>query len=118
MEDITSNKRFWRAQWRYSMPKGTIRRLELDRGYGFIMVEQGGDIFFHYSKLQGVDYNSLRGGQDVEFDIGKGLDGRSQAVNVRLAATEINQSDSEATALEDVGATPSEPEAEESTRED
>ena len=75
------------------MTKGTIIRLELDRGYGFIKTEQEEHIFFHHSKLQGVDYNSLRGGQEVEFDTGQGRDGRSQAVNVRPATTESSQSE-------------------------
>ncbi|MFC1924785.1 cold-shock protein [Chloroflexota bacterium] len=99
------------------MPKGTIRRL-IDRGFGFIKTEQGEDLFFHRSELQGVDYNSLREGQEVEFEVGRGRDGRSQAEKVRLAATESSQSESEATALEDVGAPASEPEAEETKQED
>jgi CspA family cold shock protein len=67
------------------MPKGTIRRLMVDRGYGFIKTEGRGDIFFHGSELQRVDYSSLREGQQVEFEVGKGHDGRPQAVKVRLA---------------------------------
>ena len=67
------------------MPKGTIRRLIVDRGFGFIKSERGEDLFFHRSELQGVDYNSLREGQGVEFEIGRRADGRQQAVRVRLA---------------------------------
>ena len=66
------------------MPKGTIRRL-IDQRYGFIKSEHGEDLFFHRNELQGVDYNSLREGQKVEFEVGKGRDGRPQAVKVRLA---------------------------------
>ena len=99
------------------MPNGTIRRLT-DRGYGFIKTEQGEDLFFHRNELRGVDYNSLREGQEVEFEVGRGRDGRSQAVRVRLAVTENSQGEAAAAALEDVGATPSEPEAEETTQGD
>jgi len=67
------------------MPKGTIRRLITDRGFGFIKTEQGEDLFFHRNQLQGVDYNSLREGQQVEFEVGRGRNGRLQAVRVRLA---------------------------------
>ncbi|MFC2018157.1 cold-shock protein [Chloroflexota bacterium] len=88
------------------MPTGTIRRL-MDRGYGFIKTEEGEDLFFHRNELQSVDYNSLIEGQGVEFEVGRGRDGRSQAVRVRLAA-----------ALEDVEATPSEPQAEDTMQED
>ena len=67
------------------MPKGTIRRLMADRGYDFIRTEGREDIFFHRSELQGVDYSSLREGQQVEFDLGKGRVGRTVAVKVKLA---------------------------------
>jgi len=68
------------------MPKGTIRRLIAGRGFGFIKTEQGEDIFFHRNELQGVDYDSLVEGQEVEYEVGQGRNGRSQAVRVRLAA--------------------------------
>ena len=71
------------------MPKGTIRRL-MDRGYGFIKSELGEDLFFHSSELQGVDFNSLKEEQAVEFEVGKGPDGRSRAVSVRLSETQAD----------------------------
>lgn len=69
---------------RYAIPKGTIRRLITDQSFGFIQTEQGEDLFFHRSQLQGVDYASLREGQQVEFEVGQGPDG-SCADKVRLA---------------------------------
>ena len=69
------------------MPKGTIRRL-MDRGYGFIKTEQEGDLFFHRNDIEGVEFNSLSEGQEVEFEMGQGRDGRPQAVKVRLAQPE------------------------------
>jgi len=66
------------------MPKGTIKRLITDRGFGFIRTEQGGDLFFHRNQLQGIDYDSLSKGQQVEFEVGQGGDGRPLATNVRL----------------------------------
>ena len=66
------------------MPKGTIRRL-IDQSYGFIQVESGEDLFFHRNELQGVDYGSLREGQQVEFEVGRGQNGREQAVRVTVA---------------------------------
>jgi len=67
------------------MPKGTIRRLIADRGFGFIQTAEGKDLFFHRSELQEVDYSSLREGQEVEYEVGQGRNGRSEAVRVRLA---------------------------------
>jgi len=66
------------------MAKGTIRRLIADRGFGFIQTTEGTDLFFHRNELQGVEFDTLREGQEVEFDMGKGRDGRPQAVVVRL----------------------------------
>ncbi|MFC1968681.1 cold-shock protein [Chloroflexota bacterium] len=81
------------------MTKGTIKRLITGRAFGFIGTEEGGDIFFHLSDLQGVDYYSLREGQEVEYEVGQGKNGRSRAVGVKLAGTEISQD--EAATLED-----------------
>jgi CspA family cold shock protein len=66
------------------MPKGTIKRL-MDRGFGFIKTEeQEADLFFHRNDTEGVEFASLREGQEVEFEIGQGRGGRPQAVKVRL----------------------------------
>jgi CspA family cold shock protein len=60
-----------------SMPKGTIRRLITDRGFGFIRVTEGLDLLFHRNELQGVGFSSLREGQEVEFEVGRGRNGRT-----------------------------------------
>jgi CspA family cold shock protein len=70
------------------MAKGTIRRLITDRGFGFIQTAEGKDLFFHRSQLEGVDYSSLREGQEVEFEVGQGRSSRPEAVRVRLAQPE------------------------------
>jgi len=57
----------------------------MDRGYGFIKTEQEEDLFFHRNDMEGVEFTSLSEGQEVEFEVGKGRDGRPQAVKVRLA---------------------------------
>ena len=67
------------------MPKCTIKRLIADRGFGFIQTDEGKDLFLHRSNLEGVDYSSLREGQQVEYEVGKGRNGRPEAVRVRLA---------------------------------
>jgi CspA family cold shock protein len=69
------------------MPKGTIKKL-MDRGYGFIKGDQEQDLFFHRNDLEGIDFNSLSEGQEVEFELGQGRDGRPQAVKVSLSKPE------------------------------
>ena len=51
------------------MAKGTIRRLITDRGFGFIKTEDGKDIFFHRSNLEGVEFSSLNEEQEVEYEV-------------------------------------------------
>jgi len=68
----------------------------MDRGFGFIKTEQEGDLFFHRNELEGVEFNSLREGQEVEFEKGQGRDGRPCAVKVKLAGTENSQAEAEA----------------------
>ncbi len=71
------------------MAKGTIRRLITDRGFGFIKTEDEADLFFHRSDLEGVEFNSLSEGQEVEFEKGQGRDGRPAAVKVRFTGTQV-----------------------------
>ena len=72
------------------MPKGTIKGL-MERGFGFIKTEDGTDLFFHRSALEGVEFNSLSVGQEVEFEKSQDPNGRPAAVKVR--PTEIQASD-------------------------
>ena len=65
------------------MPTGTVKFYKIDKGYGFIITDDGGaDIFVHHSEIQTAD-NTLKGGQKVEFKIGKGPKGLC-AVKVKL----------------------------------
>ncbi len=49
--------------------QGTIKRLT-DRGFGFIAPEDGSaDLFFHSSELVGVQFNDLREGDKVTFEV-------------------------------------------------
>lgn len=63
---------------------GTIKKVIADRGFGFITGQDGRDVFFHRSVLQGVAFESLRQGQTVEFDVEQGPKG-PRATNVRVA---------------------------------
>ena len=71
------------------MPKGTIKKL-MDNGFGFIKTEEGKDLFFHRNEIEGVEFSSLRAGQEVEFEMGQDSKGRPQAVKVRLVETQAD----------------------------
>lgn len=67
------------------MNQGTIVRLVRDRGFGFIRLASGEEIFFHATGVTGYPFDSLQEGQTVSFDISQDTRGRGQrAVNVRL----------------------------------
>ena len=54
------------------MPKGTIKRLIRTGALGLFGQTEGKDLFLHRSELQGVDFSSLREGQQVEFEVRAG----------------------------------------------
>jgi cold shock protein len=56
------------------MPEGTIKKLT-DKGFGFISLSGGKDIFFHSSSVEGVRYEELYEGQVVSFVEGRGPKG-------------------------------------------
>lgn len=63
------------------METGTVKWFNAEKGFGFIEVEGGQDVFVHFSAIQGEGYKSLDEGQRVQFDIVQGNRG-PQAENV------------------------------------
>ena len=53
------------------MPQGTIKKIVSDRGFGFIAGD-GGDIFFHLSSCDGINFEELQEGQSVEYEVEEG----------------------------------------------
>jgi CspA family cold shock protein len=54
------------------MSNGVIRLLDEERGYGFVSSNSGRDIFFHYSQLEGVKFQTLKKGQSLSYRVGLG----------------------------------------------
>jgi cold shock protein len=63
------------------MATGKVKWFKNDKGYGFIAVEGGKDVFVHQTAIKSEGYRTLEEGQSVEFDIEQGPRGQ-QAVNV------------------------------------
>ncbi|KXZ39705.1 cold-shock DNA-binding protein family [Alkalithermobacter thermoalcaliphilus JW-YL-7 = DSM 7308] len=63
------------------MKTGIVKWFNAEKGYGFISVEGGNDVFVHYSAIQGDGYKTLEEGQKVEFEVVEGARG-PQAANV------------------------------------
>ena len=63
------------------MPKGKVKWFNAQKGYGFIEMEDGKDIFVHHNEIRGEGYKSLDEGETVEFEIKQGDKG-DYAANV------------------------------------
>ena len=64
------------------MSTGKVKFFNAEKGYGFITVDGGQDVFVHYSAIEADGYKTLDEGQEVSFDLVEGPRGE-QAANVR-----------------------------------
>ena len=64
------------------MPEGTVKWFNDRKGFGFISVEDGKDVFVHHSAIEATGYKSLQEGDRVSFEIEQGAKGPS-AVKVK-----------------------------------
>ncbi|WLR46795.1 cold-shock protein CspD [Halobacillus litoralis] len=63
------------------MQNGTVKWFNAEKGFGFIQVEGGNDVFVHFSAIHEEGFKSLEEGQAVTFEIVEG-DRGPQAANV------------------------------------
>ena len=65
-----------------SMPTGTVKWFNDKKGFGFISIEGGEDIFVHHTAIQSEGFRTLEEGDNVEFEIVQGDKG-NKAENVK-----------------------------------
>ena len=68
------------------MALGTVKWFNTTKGFGFIQPSGGGDdVFVHISAVEKSGMSSLNEGKQVSFDTEKGRQGKTAAVNLKLA---------------------------------
>ena len=63
------------------MPQGKVKWFNNAKGYGFIVQDEGPEVFVHYTAIQGDGYKALAEGEEVSFEISDSDKG-PQATNV------------------------------------
>ena len=67
------------------MPIGKIKWFNPTKGYGFIEQEGSKDVFLHVSALEKAGIDTLKEGEEIEFEIGENK-GKENAINVKKVA--------------------------------
>ena len=62
---------------------GKVKWFDSKKGYGFILTDEGREVFVHYTGIIAEGFRALTEGQNVEFEIGSSEKGE-QAVNVTV----------------------------------
>ncbi len=65
------------------MPEGKVKWYDKKKGYGFILNDDGGDVFVHYTDFSSPSLRSLNDGEEVTFETTPGEKGL-RAQNVAL----------------------------------
>ncbi|MCC6239802.1 MAG: cold-shock protein [Phycisphaerales bacterium] len=68
------------------MAKGTVKWFDTKKGFGFLLNDQGQDVFVHYSVIQGEGFRSLKEGEVVEYEPATGEKGLSAQQVRRVSA--------------------------------
>jgi cold shock protein len=72
--------------------KGTVKWFNNVKGYGFLGYEGGKDVFVHFTSIQKDGYKTLKGGDEVLFDIIEGDKGPQAGSVFRKSAPTPSQS--------------------------
>jgi CspA family cold shock protein len=68
------------------MPTGTVKFFNIDKGYGFIQPEDGGnDAFVHITAVEAAGMRTLNKEQRVTYELEQDRRGKTSAVNLQSA---------------------------------
>ena len=65
------------------MSNGVVKWSSSKKGYGFITMEDGQEVFVHYTSIDGNGFRSLEQGEEVQFEVAQGPKGLQAAKVLR-----------------------------------
>ena len=71
------------------MPTGTVKWFDSKKGFGFIVGDEGEDVFVHFSVIQGDGFRSLKDGEMVDYEVERGAKGLLAKTVRRLTANMV-----------------------------
>ena len=72
------------------MPTGTVKWFDSKKGFGFIVGDEGEDIFVHFSVIEGDGFRSLKDGESVQYEVERGNKGLLAKAVRRTAAPQAS----------------------------
>ena len=70
--------------WRNTLSQGTVKWFNAQKGFGFIQPDDGSkDVFVHISALERAGMSGLNEGQKLSFELERGQQGKTSAVNLK-----------------------------------
>jgi len=83
------------------MAKGNVKWFSNPKGYGFILMDDGAEVFVHHSLIEGTGYKTLREGEPVEFELVESDKGKQahKVVRLEVAGAMASQENSDSTEI-------------------
>jgi cold shock protein len=83
--DLPMLHRFFCSNGDWNVPSGTVKFFISERGFGFIVPDDGGnDVFVHITAVHKAGYNGLVEGARISYELGPTRTGKLAAENLRL----------------------------------
>lgn len=83
------------------MPVGTVKWFDAKKGFGFVVDDEGADVFVHFTVIEGDGFRRLLDGERVEFEFSRGPRGllatRVRRLNPEPVSDELPPESPEAT---------------------
>jgi len=77
------------------MSTGTVKWFDSKKGFGFIVGDEGEDVFVHFSVIQGDGFRSLKDGEAVDYEVERGAKGLLAKAVRRISANTVKDPNKE-----------------------